>query len=417
MKPTILVKLKMRPVYKTFLFLVAFLIIMVSSIGVIYLFYDHIENIDGDIEVNGALSINYVDGKNFDINDNKIIKFSVSNASDGVRYYNLAFRQIRGFGHYKLYYNDTLVLEGDLRTIDEITTEFISIDSKETKTYTLEIENSGDQTLKGKLDVRVQTGKIVTFADTILKNSNPTDSTLSKVGDELAVEDEGLIKSSDDIGVSYYFRGDVKNNYVSFANRLWRIVRINGDGTVRIILDDTSDTLVSYYSAESLNEDFKTLNINTYLDNWFTENLLNYKDYIANSRFCHDIGHDDNYNFNSYIRIMTNKIPTLNCLGSTINNNIGLLTIDEAILAGAGPQGNNKNYYLYNSDITESWYTMSAAKGTDTSLNLFMIDSNGSVRTDIVGNLYREMRPVINLIKNIEIDGSGTLDDPYKIIE
>ena len=42
----------------------------------------------------------------------------------------------------------------------------------------------------------------------------------------------------DDYGISYYFRGNVNDNYVSFANKTWRIVRINGDGSVRIILDD-----------------------------------------------------------------------------------------------------------------------------------------------------------------------------------
>ena len=50
----------------------------------------------------------------------------------------------------------------------------------------------------------------------------------------------GVYSMEDDLGTSYYFRGDVENNYVYFANKYWRIIRINGDGTVRMIYDGTS---------------------------------------------------------------------------------------------------------------------------------------------------------------------------------
>ena len=45
-----------------------------------------------------------------------------------------------------------------------------------------------------------------------------------------------LASTEDDYGTSYYFRGAVKNNYVEFANKCWRIVRITGDGSVKLIL-------------------------------------------------------------------------------------------------------------------------------------------------------------------------------------
>ena len=48
---------------------------------------------------------------------------------------------------------------------------------------------------------------------------------------------EALLASAvDDYGTSYYFRGAVKNNYVEFANKCWRIVRITGDGSVKLVL-------------------------------------------------------------------------------------------------------------------------------------------------------------------------------------
>ena len=59
-----------------------------------------------------------------------------------------------------------------------------------------------------------------------------------------ATTDEGLFMSEDDEGESYYYRGAVKNNYVLFAGFTWRIIRRNGDGSVRMIYSgkSTSDT-------------------------------------------------------------------------------------------------------------------------------------------------------------------------------
>ena len=48
-----------------------------------------------------------------------------------------------------------------------------------------------------------------------------------------------LCSMKDAYGTSYYYRGNVTNNYVKFADKYWRIVRINGDGTVRVIYDGT----------------------------------------------------------------------------------------------------------------------------------------------------------------------------------
>ena len=49
-----------------------------------------------------------------------------------------------------------------------------------------------------------------------------------------------LCSAPDAYGTSYYYRGNVTNNYVKFAGFYWRIIRINGDGTVRVIYDGTS---------------------------------------------------------------------------------------------------------------------------------------------------------------------------------
>ena len=57
-------------------------------------------------------------------------------------------------------------------------------------------------------------------------------------------ETDGVYAAEDDDGTSYYYRGAVRNNYVSFAGFMWRIIRRNGDGSIRLIYSgkNTSDT-------------------------------------------------------------------------------------------------------------------------------------------------------------------------------
>jgi len=103
-----------------------------------------------------------------------------------------------------------------------------------------------------------------------------------------ATTDEGLFMAEDDEGASYYYRGAVKNNYVSFAGFIWRIIRRNGDGSIRMIYSGkkTSDTgeatsignsafndkyWDSTYVGYKYNEDFELHENNETTDyKWFT---------------------------------------------------------------------------------------------------------------------------------------------------
>ena len=144
---------------------------------------------------------------------------------------------------------------------------------------------------------------------------------------------EALLASTvDDYGTSYYFRGAVKNNYVQFANKCWRIVRITGDGSVKLILhnDNTAGAAnpcssannstnaafarysgTTYTSAFNENSDdnayvgfkygtvgasdYATTHANankstilTNLETWYTNNLKTYADTIADTVWCND---------------------------------------------------------------------------------------------------------------------------------
>ena len=140
-----------------------------------------------------------------------------------------------------------------------------------------------------------------------------------------------LASTEDDYGTSYYFRGVIKNNYVQFINKCWRIVRINGNGSVKLVLnnDNTSGdanpcaTVVSsksafaHYSGSTNSTQFNGnrddntyvglmygtisatnyasahANINkstilTNLETWYKNNLASYESKLADTIWCND---------------------------------------------------------------------------------------------------------------------------------
>ena len=128
-------------------------------------------------------------------------------------------------------------------------------------------------------------------------------------------ENERVLNTApDDYGTSYYFRGNVLDNYVSFANKTWRIVRINGDGTVRLVLDDVAkdsngkgistafntnsndNAYVGYMygtpgstTYDATHENINDSTIKTVVDKWYEDNLKNnYANYLADTLFCND---------------------------------------------------------------------------------------------------------------------------------
>ena len=78
--------------------------------------------------------------------------------------------------------------------------------------------------------------KIIASVDTTGKCPTiNSDGTVNVTKEEAT--DGYVCSAKDAYGDSYYYRGNVTNNYVKFAGFYWRIVRINGDGTVRVIYD------------------------------------------------------------------------------------------------------------------------------------------------------------------------------------
>ena len=86
---------------------------------------------------------------------------------------------------------------------------------------------------------------VSTLAQTILAK-NEVKAPITTPGAAISTASEALLASAeDDYGTSYYFRGAVTNNYVEFANKCWRIVRVGGDGSVKLILHNDNTTKVA----------------------------------------------------------------------------------------------------------------------------------------------------------------------------
>ena len=70
-----------------------------------------------------------------------------------------------------------------------------------------------------------------------LRDNNTLNEPLTTPGSAVSADTEAVLaRTQDDYGTSYYFRGAVTNNFVEYANMCWRIVRVTGDGSIKLVL-------------------------------------------------------------------------------------------------------------------------------------------------------------------------------------
>lgn len=400
----------MRLRFKSVLVFIFILIIACVSVGVGYLFYNEVVE-RSNIVVDGDLTINFINGDSFDLNGDASIAFSVTNNSDEQKYYYIQLSDVYASNvNYELKSSDDLDVSNTLKS--DIIYNQVAINSNETINYTMNFTSSSKENYSGTIKIGLRANEENSFADMILSNNNISSTSLTSFG-EAATLDEGLLESKDDLGVAYYFRGAVTNNNVSFAGYNWKIVKINGDGSVKLVLDGIIEELSNYYDESSSFNESAILDV---LESWYDTNLVDYSSYIAYYKFCNDTVLEANgTTYMAYNRIVTNKIPTFVCLGYSENGKIGLLTADEVVMAGGSTDSNN-SYYLYNSSIETNYYTMTNARIDGSLYYPFIVNIEGGLEYDTNGTLVRGVRPVINIIKTAKVSGSGTVDDPYQII-
>lgn len=429
----------MRRRYKLTLIVISFLLV-----GLVSVFFSYSNYLDDNLNnktlvlSNEYLSLNYLNGNLYDIpdflNGDKIIKkVSVTNLTDNIVGFTLAIMDINiASKNIKIQVydeDDNIVYDEYLLGTDTELVKTKEISGKKTLNYTIVITNEGEDTFFGA-DLLVYNEYSLevanSFKETILRD-NQFGELVSPIG-TVSTTNEGLLVSEDELGQTYYFRGSVDNNYVKMNNLMFRIVRINGDGSVRLVLDNTLEDN-SYYlrrinkTNEYLNNMiFDNSDIKKVLDEWYNTNLLSVDNYIVSSNFCYDnafyLQNESEYFTNSYDRIYVSNAASLNCQEGIYVGKVGLLSIDEVIYAGASKDDTNNSYYLYNPSILNNWWTMSSSKVNvqSNNVNNYLITSGGGI--DLEGKLNSSygIRPVISLDKSVKVSGMGTLENPYEIV-
>ena len=313
-------------------------------------------------------------------------------------------------------------------------------------------------------------------------------------GNEPSQVTNGLFEAEDEDGTSYYFRGAVTTNNVQFGEytsdyyvyvdgndayyqsqescekagwgncspvklasagdkMYWKIVRVNGDGSLRLIYNGTSATPDNSDLAHSYSIGVTPYNISsndpkytgyTYdngtdsfikreVDTWYQNTLgkSNYDRMVTSGRFCSDSsGYQDGSAFGggnvfaSVIRLgqsltgtSTANTPTLKCpstsesYGGSYRLKVGLITADELVLAGES-FGVISDSYLTAGDNEFLWYwsmtPVSFSSGHANVWGEFGILDGNSVSP------HYAVRPVINVTTNNGfVSGDGTAQNPY----
>ena len=383
----------------------------------------HKKDVDPKIVVKNGLSINYLNGDELYTSTNKKkYTFSVTNDSSLDKYYQIDILDLEKTEGIVI--NIKCEETGASKRITDLSNgslvDYAVITPGETHTYKLVIDPVVSKEKVGTINIDEYTFSNEYFAQTIISNSMIYQNPQTNVGSEISINDEGLIQDLDDDGVAYYFRGNATNNYFKFADNMWRIVRINGNNTVKIVLDGTTDSLSTYYDETGDNYfTFANSSVKKYLDSWYQENLKQYEQYIYSSKACDYVLYTgkDEYIFESSQKLEINHTPTLNCLGNKLNSKIMLLSADEIEYAGGLVGVSNTNYYLYNYNINNQTLTLTPSKGSSSEYYPYVLGTNGQIESSVVGNQTRAVRPVININKKVSVTGKGTYDNPYQIAE
>lgn len=256
--------------------------------------------------------------------------------------------------------------------------------------------------------------------------------------------DSGVFVTNDVTGTAQYFRGVINNNYVSFAGFIWRIIRVNGDGTTRLVLDSPIGTTTTYKYASTETTVYNSSTIESTLGTWYKNNLSSYNSYInQNTIFLHDrrTSTANSSVYRSWQRLY-NASPSVNTSGIstthlyTVSGNtsgngkltypIGLLTSDEIMMAGAvitagstntGPSSSEANlkpntaFFIAN-DVPSGVGLWTMSPFSSTAVICFKSQVGFFKEGPTTARL---LKPVIELNSNVTFKGTGTSSDPYVI--
>ena len=268
-------------------------------------------------------------------------------------------------------------------------------------------------------DVTYEDGKYLFSDEKYIK-----DSTLaSTVEDSLSNHHYSCFKTEDQICTK------INYVYMTRGGYLYYIILENGDKIEDALANDLTK------SSNAVDS-----NIKTYVETWYQDHLTEYTKYLEDTEWCNDrsIGSygawekngplADKIEFGGLSRAMKGK-PSVVCKNKndrfTMNEEtgngkanypIGLITLDESLLAGFAWDHDDETNYLYNEKV---WWTMSP---TLVSVQLGYIgvlhSMADNVTTVYITNGAGGVRPAISLNHQVRIsEGEGTVQHPFQVEE
>ena len=383
-----------------------------------------------------------IDGSNTLLN--KYVTFNLTNLTTTETSGNLKMSSLSALGNDNYYaYGSKLTLtSANLTTTNNyrltiwVNSDYASDRKYEVKDKEQTVTVGGD-TFKFKINVKASDTEFTppkTLNQLILGdgNSNVLSASATLTTDYASAGDaSGLYKSVDgetNSGTTYFYRGAVTNNYVSFAGLMWRIVRINENGSIRLLLNDGINNNTKYRFNPSYNNYTYMYYSNSNVENgikrtvdtWYDNNIKGYESYIADTEFCeqYKVSPQTNYYNAGNETVVAKENYTSNFKCSTdkngkgiITSKVGLLTYDEAVHAGNYP-GKSSTSYITNVNY---WYWLMSPVGVfNKYARAWYVDSGGFISNFSVST-SGVVRPVISLKTGLLATGSGTSDDPYVI--
>ena len=347
--------------------------------------------------------------------------------------------------------------------------------------------------------------------ETILANNGGAASITTLTSTDFATattaSDKGMYKAQDDLGTSYYFRGAVDNNWVKYGKYTkdmyncnngtisatdtgnsctkiassgddiyWRIIRINGDGSIRMIYsgvtpptestkvikttdtslgnspfnkDSNSAEYVGYmYTIKEQHGTSKSSDIKTFLDNWYANytNLNATGTKITDQIYCNDRTASTSnvaYSKANYTTLTSwNSTGTTyyGALGRIVKDNNPMLTCavdsDRFTVNKINSEGNSaltypiglitidevemagNNWSKSNTSYylhTGAYYWAGSPYGFDVGYSFeFIVYDGGSLYIGRVRDHYG-VRGVVSLSSESKLLGSGTYNDVYTV--
>lgn len=236
---------------------------------------------------------------------------------------------------------------------------------------------------------------------------------------EIVKEGYGLYK----IDNSYVYRGELVNNYVSINERLWRIVKLDSNDNIVLVLEKGYLSNLPWDNRYNIqtkqnsgNNNFSTSRIKESLNAIYNGDIIeknvelldtNTKAHMVSFDLC--IGKRD-------LNDSTHNNST-ECANVEKDTQIGLLTVSDYLSASIDSNCTVTNSracqnYNYLNNRTQFWLATAKSNTTD---KVYLVTTSGVINS-ITANNSTNARVVIHLNSNTLVkSGTGTEKDPYVI--